>query len=172
MAGKTFTRNRIRGISFHHARGAAFTRQRNDRRAPPAWSGPKADDLRNSKPAPLSKSDINRLLLDHSRAEMHELVSQSIDHLIQLQQLAHSLKKLIPATEVNRHDIELDETDQQEAHPMQLTALEVVSLQRVWKLRLELLEMIVMAQNSLRNFQPEAAKTTPQRAARFDRSRK
>lgn len=97
------------------------------------------------------------------------LVSHSIENLINLQQLAHSLRKFSPRKEINRHSFELDESEGQETHPLQLTELEIVSLQRVWKLRLELLEMIVMAQNSLRNFPQEVSRTTPQQAVKFDR---
>ncbi len=172
MAGRTFTRNRIRGISFHHNRSAVYRTHRNGQSIHNNWAGPKTDEIRNSTPTPLTHGDIQRLLHDHSRAEIHTLVTQSIENLVSLQQLGQSLRKLSSSKEINRHSFELDELEGKEVHPLQLTALEVVSLQRIWKLRLELFEMIVMAQNSLRNFPQATSKTTQLQAAKSDRSRK
>ena len=172
MAGRTFTRNRIRGISFHHSRSAAYPPQRGTKSLHSLWNGPKTDEIRNSMPTPLTQIDIARLLNDHSRSEIHALVAQSIDNLVNLQQLAQSLRKLSPSKEVNRHSFELEESEGREVHPLQLTELEVVSLQRTWRLRLELFDMIVMAQNSLRNFPQATSKKTPQQVAMSDRSKK
>lgn len=175
MAARLFVRNRIRGVSFRHTRSATGA----GRGAAPwstsgsaiPWSGPSAADLRASAPKPFKKNDLHRLLADHGRQEIHTLVSDAVEQLGQLRQLSQSLKRFAPDEELSRRLLGDDGLDEHGTLPLHEILVEVMRVQRLWKLRLELLEMVVMAQESMRNstakpskkHQPPVAKYAPRK---------
>lgn len=165
MMSRSFSRNRIRGVSFHHSRSGPSGRQRNAREQTHAfnatWNGPSLAALRNSAPTPFTDADVHRLLADQGRQEIHTRVSDAVEHLGQLRQLAQSLQRFLPSTESEgRSSLQFgdDEDEENQLHPLRELTVEVTRLQHLWKLHLDLLEMIVMAQNSLRRFPSTRAK--------------
>jgi hypothetical protein len=168
MMSRSFSRNRIRGVSFHHSRSVSSGRQRNPREQThafnTAWNGPSLAALRNSAPPPFTDADVHRLLADQGRQEIHTRVSDAVEHLGQLRQLAQSLQRFLPSTEAeSRSSLQWgdDEDDEHQLHPLGELTVEVTRLQHLWKLHLDMLEMVVMAQNSLRRFPSARAKRTP-----------
>ncbi|MEY4065898.1 MAG: hypothetical protein RIR26_2106 [Pseudomonadota bacterium] len=157
MLSRTFSRNRIRGVSFHHNRSTAAARPRSSGKRPSGfdmpWNGPSLEALRSSAPCAFSDTDLRRLLADQGRQEIHTRVSDAVDHLGQLKQLSQSLQRFAPPSEgADRGSLRLGDEDEDEIslHPLRELTVEVGRLQQLWKLHLDLLEMIVMAQNSLR----------------------
>lgn len=166
MATRLFSRNRIRGISFHKTRGSVSARVpqlRFDKNAGSSldllsmhspsdsfWTGPTLEQIRDTAPTPLSRSDLLRLLGDHARNEIHTLVSEAIEQLTRLRHLTQSVDRFAPRADPQRRFLHEDKDAATEAHPLFETAIELQRIQRLWKLRLEVLEMITMAQSSLR----------------------
>lgn len=170
MAPRTFSRNRIRGISFHRQRGISGVRSRKMEGHLGygfPWTGPGIEDLRNSAPVSFNDRDLHRLLADQGRQEVHSLVSDAVDHLAQLRHLGQALQRFVTQDDVDRKFLDGDETESTQMHPAQELYVEVNRLQRLWKVRLEILEMVVMAQNSLRNYPTEFSKTPQRRVASF-----
>ncbi|MEN9827330.1 MAG: hypothetical protein RI953_3075 [Pseudomonadota bacterium] len=167
LANRLFTRNRIRGVSFHRGRsGLPGRRPSGDEFAvgisslnglksgfssSSHWSGPSPEQIRESAPEGFKNSDLRRLMADHGRNELHTLVSESVDHLVQLKQLARSVERFAGEDEPDRKFMGSETDDELSANPIQEMRIEALRVQRLWKLRLELLEMIAMAQDSLRS---------------------
>ncbi|MFZ9521174.1 MAG: hypothetical protein ACO3A4_11925 [Silvanigrellaceae bacterium] len=180
MASRLFTRNRIRGVSFHRGRSNLPGRRRggddsglgfsslNDmsNRISPysSWMGPTPEQIRESAPDGFKNSDLHRLIADHGRNELHTLVSESVDQLVQLKQLARSVERFSSEEEPDRKYLGFENEDDLSANPMQEMRIEALRVQRLWKLRLELLEMIAMAQDSLRSSGKELSKRRRQPA--------
>ena len=91
------------------------------------------------------------MIADYGRNELHTLVSESVDHLVQLKQLTRSVERFAGEEEPDRRFLGSENDDELSANPMQDMRIEALRVQRLWKLRLELLEMVAMAQDSLRN---------------------
>lgn len=181
MVGRLFSRQRIRGVSFRHGRSSPASRRpaktQGDAGSPfnwgplsfsdSPWSGPSVESIRNSAPRPFKKTDVHRLLADYGRNELHTLVSETIEHLVQLRQLSQSFRRFVPDVAPDRKFLEPDVGDETVAHPLQETGIEIMRVQRLWKHRLEMLEMIAMAQDSLRNFGVKSPKMRPPQAGEF-----
>lgn len=172
MTSRTFTRNRIRGVSFHHARSSSVSGHGGSRRdsstySSTAWTGPSLQELQNTAPQRFGDSDLHRLLADQGRQEIHSLVSDAVEHLGQLRQLSRSLQRFAPEEETHRQFLNAESNEDSGIHPMQEMYVEVMRIQRLWKLRLETLEMIVMAQNSLRYYLEGPGEKHRRRAAAF-----
>lgn len=181
MVDRLFSRQRIRGVSFRHGRSSPASRRparsQGDAGSPfkpgplsssdTLWSGPSVESIRNSAPWPFKKNDVHRLLADYGRNELHTLVSEAVEHLVQLRQLTQSFQRFVPDVAPDRKFLESDGGEETVAHPLQETGIEIMRVQRLWKHRLEMLEMIAMAQDSLRNFGVKSSKTHPQPAGAF-----
>jgi hypothetical protein len=171
MSGRLFSRQRIRGVTFRHGRSSAGAGRSKDS----GTSGPQAigsvlgkknsstsaENIRNSAPPPLLERDLHRLLGDYGRNELHTLVSEAVDQLVQLKQLNQSFQRLMPDSAPDRKFLNTDESEELLADPLLETGVELVRVQRLWKHRLDMLEMIATAQDSLRNFSAKSAKTRP-----------
>ncbi len=181
MVGRLFSRQRIRGVSFRHGRSSTASRRparsqgdfgSSFKSGPLSftdklWSGPSAESIRNSAPRPFKKTDVHRLLADYGRNELHTLVSEAVEQLAQLRQLSQSFQRFVPDVAPDRKFLEPEVGEETAAHPLQETGIEIMRVQRLWKHRLEMLEMIAMAQDSLRNFGVKSSKTRPQQAGAF-----
>ncbi|MEN9809090.1 MAG: hypothetical protein RLZZ488_657 [Pseudomonadota bacterium] len=152
MAANLLSKNRIRGVSFRRGRSSPVS---NSLSVDSTWSGPSAEQIRQSAPRPLRKTDLSRLLRDYGRNELHTLVSETVEQLGRLRQIVGTMRRLPTESEPDRHFLNPDDSDDSDAHPLQNVALEMMRVQRLWKLRLEVLEMIAMAQDSLRNYGTE-----------------
>lgn len=173
MSGRLFSRQRIRGVTFRHGRATTASRRSSDRKSGPskstaatagssfgrAGSFVSPENIRNSAPQPLRNTDLRRLLEDFGRNELHTLVSEAVEQLVQLKQLNQSFLRFIPDTAPDRKFLNTDDHDDLAANPMQETGVELLRVQRLWKHRLDVLEMVAMAQDSLRNFSSKSAKT-------------
>lgn len=163
MAANLLSKNRIRGVSFRRGRTSPVT---SSFATDSTWSGPSAEQIRQSAPRPLRKTDLSRLLRDYGRNELHTLVSETVEQLGRLRQIVGSLRRLPTESEPDRRFLNPDDADDTDAHPLQNVALEMTRVQRLWKLRLEILEMVAMAQDSLRNYGTEPSGKPQQRGAR------
>lgn len=157
MTSRTFTHNRIRGVSFRHARssgvsGRGVRKRDSSPDSSAAWSGPSLQELQTTAPQRFADFDVHRLLADQGRQEIHSLVSDAVEHLGQLRQLSVSLQRFAPEEETHRQFLDAQSNEDTGTHPLQEMYVEVMRIQRLWKLRLDMLEMIVMAQNSLRYY--------------------
>jgi len=157
LTSRTFTHNRIRGVSFRHARSSCVSGRGGGRRdssaySSAAWTGPILQELQNTAPQRFGDFDVHRLLADQGRQEIHSLVSDAVEHLGQLRQLSRSLQRFAPEEETHRQFLNAESNEDSGIHPMQEMYVEVMRIQRLWKLRLDTLEMIVMAQNSMRYY--------------------
>ena len=173
MSGRLFSRQRIRGVSFRHGRSPTSSRGNSGRSGDtPLASEPAArsafaragsaaspENIRNSAPQPLRNTDLRRLLEDFGRNELHSLVSDAVDHLVQLKQLNQSFQRLLPDSAPDRKFLASEDQEDLHADPLRETAVEIMRVQRLWKHRLDMLEMIAMAQDSLRNFSVKSPKT-------------
>lgn len=176
MVNRLFAKNRIRGVSFRHRR-ASLTGGRGtsaggvddgmsqfsgslDSMMSARWAGPSVQDVRKSAPQAFKKNDLARLLGDYGRNELHTLVSEAVEQLSRLRQITQSIQRFAPTHEPDRHffNHELQEESESSGHPLQDVGIEILRVQRLWKLRLELLEMVAMAQDSLRNWNVKPAK--------------
>lgn len=178
MVNRLFSRSRIRGVSFRHGRaplaagrseksrgasGSDFGLPPLDSFPSPFWNGPSAEDIRNSAPRPFKSADLHRLLGDFGRNELHTLVSEAVEQLVKLKQISKSIERLSPDAEPDRHFLQLEESSESSAHPLQDVGVEILRVQRLWKLRLEVLEMVAMAQDSLRSLHLKSSKKPQQR---------
>lgn len=163
MAANLLSKNRIRGVSFRRERSTPL-------KGSPAphstWSGPTAEQIRQSAPHPLRKTDLARLLRDFGRNELHTLVSETVDQLGRVRQIVGTLRRLPTESEPDRRFLDADDADESTTQPLQNVALEMMRVHRLWKLRLEILEMIAMAQDSLRNYGTEPSGKPQQRGAK------
>lgn len=169
MSPRTFTRTRIRGVSFHHqssAIAARGSRKEHSHQGHYGWNGPQLSEIQATAPLPFSNSDLHRLLGDQGRQEIHSLVSDAIDRLSQLRLLSQSVQRFAPESEVDRKFLQLETVEEPDTHPLRELFVEVNRLQRLWRLRLEILEMIVMAQNSLRGFPTKFEERLQQRVVK------
>jgi hypothetical protein len=97
----------------------------------------------HAQPTDFTKSDIRRLMADFGRQEVHTLVSDAIDAAVHWKQVTDSLER----------NVSLDLIQKQEAR--QLLEDEVGALLaarktlRLWRHRMQILEMIADAQRSL-----------------------
>jgi hypothetical protein len=122
-------------------------------------TGPSADHVRAGAPQDFSTADIHRLLGDWGRNELHSLVSEAVDQLTQFRQLAQSMERLWPEIAPDRRFLMIDSHDD-DADSLSEARVEILRVQRLWKLRLELLEMMAMAQDSLRHWHTKSKKRT------------
>ncbi|MBM3381634.1 MAG: hypothetical protein FJY29_04245 [Betaproteobacteria bacterium] len=177
MSMRTFTRNRIRGVSFRRStsslpgsrsRGADTFSVEQDS----SLLTLSLQEIRKTEPAAFKPKDILRLLADQGRQEVHALVSDAVDHLGQLRQLERSLLRFTSEQETKRQLLGAESLEDGRIHPMDELRVEVMRLQRLWKMRLEILEMVAMAQNSLRHYPSALPEKRPQPGAKSARPKK
>ena len=108
----------------------------------------------NSKPIPFSNSDIHRLLGDMGRTELQHLVSETIESISHWRQALRRIEKSeLKAT--NRWDWDANDSKfEKNVQNYSLTVAQTLELEvraqyRVWKHRLEVLELIASGQSSV-----------------------
>jgi hypothetical protein len=177
LSMRTFARNRIRGVSFRRSTSSLpGTRSRaSDGKfagQDPFLFEMSLHELRKTEPTAFKPKDIHRLLADQGRQEVHALVSDAVDHLGQLRQLERSLLRFTSDQETKRQLLGNDTHEDRGTSSLDNLRVEVMRLQRLWKMRLEILEMIAMAQNSLRHFVEERLEMRPQPEVKSVRTKK
>lgn len=177
LALRTFARNRIRGVSFRRATSSlpgATTRSTDTKKSlnDPFFLQATLAELQKTEPRPFRPRDIQRLMADQGRQEIHALVSDTVDHLAQLRQLERSLLRFAPEHETKRQLLDAESAEDARGSSLDEMRIEVLRLQRLWKMRLEILEMITMAQNSLRHSPSAPQEKRLQQAATSARPKK
>lgn len=150
------SRQKIHGISFHHR----SAQKKAALKTPSLSSYFELDALlfqiQNDYPAIISLSDIYYFLCDQGRNEIHTHVSECVDHISKWSGIIQTMQRCFPqkrglnldSFEIIEENNEVYECISQELEIF-LSAKKVLAL---WKHRLTIFEMIVNAQDSLKNF--------------------
>lgn len=146
---KRIVRNRIGGVSFH-VRRPGIQRgpgTRTPSRHLPALLGQDSLSERpdgSGAPAPLEPRDIHRLLGDFGRQELHTLVSDAVDAAVRWKQVVDALERNAPLGDA------FGAEPRGFVSPRAVEALlDARRALRLWRHRLEILEMVADAQKSL-----------------------
>jgi hypothetical protein len=143
-----FARNKIRGVSFHRT-GAPLTRKSEQEiwRITPDLHR----EIRNARPAPLSRNDILRLLEDFARVELHSLVLESIEQCGRWRQIQRLLERTVEEPQgAKQHPwSELSGHPPDAILPDEATLLLATRhIYRQWRHRLDVLELIAEGQST------------------------
>lgn len=141
--------HRIRGVSFRRQR-VSQSESRSNR--PFATERPPHLDeiaLKEARPLPLQRYEINRLIYDTSRTELHALVIDCIEHVSRWRQLSHAFDKYISMRDSKTFDAVKIEDEPSRTTTDHHLATETRAIFSLWRHRLEILELISQTQFSL-----------------------
>lgn len=162
------SRVRIRGVSFRRTgpQGTGAGHKKDPTHVRPRLQLSQ-QELAQGAPPPLTAPDLNRLLKDLGRQELHTLVSDCIDHVSRWRQIANAMDvqaglagDLAGPRRMRSNSRAVEgllplalggEADPltPDGNPTQILALEARAVFRLWRHRLEMLELVAGAQRSI-----------------------
>ncbi len=149
----TFSKNKIKGISFHHRSGKKSLKHAHKLR-----DFFNIDELylqiKKETPTRFTNRDIKRFLGDHGRNEINSQISQCVDFISKWTGILKVVERCFP----NKYFLNHDYLTQMSHSPLEESALEndieiylfIKKLIGLWKHNLHILEMTAQAQYFVR----------------------
>ncbi|KAB8033778.1 hypothetical protein [Fluviispira multicolorata] len=148
-------RKKIHGISFQHRSSQPIYKKKKTFLSDYFDLEELAYQIEIETPKSMRSSDIHYLLCDHGRNEINTFVSECVDSISKWTGIIKTMERCFLKENILQTDLFFEEKFSDEniyKHKELEIFLSTKSLVLLWRHRLAIIEMIVEAQGSLRNF--------------------